>query len=393
MKSAAEHIERSSAAWSSSEGTLPTRREDAITVIWGSCSGLPSGAKKLLDIAYEHPVAPWVLQGKPTPADPDDPLVSILPGHLDVHSGTALSEPSESSKQWMWAGCKDREGAKAAMANAPGAGHMLPYFDHCLDAPEPVTREELVDRRVSTGRVGFATYHWLVNEAKVEPAAARTLARAIILDGRWLLNAPPSLRLPHAREAPKDREGLQIYITPEGVTESIARRIDFDESGRPVQADLDDAGTYRDLHYTFESEAERQQRFVEDGEKWSGRVALAAHRTQAWDTIDPALGATTHYGFSAALVVLVDDRLDPLRVLPLHDEGSTMSAAATIDVGPDRVTIRCDGDAPEQPLTNALPACVDPEATLDVRVADDATVQHVVDALGFLGEHPRRIID
>jgi hypothetical protein len=178
---------------------------------------------------------------------------------------------------------------------------------------------------------------WL-REHGVAAADARTITRELFFAAAAMgapiqLLLPDDLRLPMASHGDPLRDGVPLIIGPDDIR-AMDRRVVALENGALPAATT--AGDPIDPLYDLLAEEAGQARTLTSrvGDAWEGTLVVAAHRDTPWTTAERVLATATQAGFHrGVLVVLVDDRIDPIRTVVLHEPGRPASAVAVPEGG------------------------------------------------------------
>jgi hypothetical protein len=331
-------------SWSPRAGTLPDFSLDAVAAIWARCPTLPGEAKLVLDYRVSYDVV--------EPSD-EARLDALLPGRVPMLEieGAAWS----AAEAWRMSFCEDWE-ALASELRAVDPSAVEPakeaalVWERCLAGQDLVTRDEFLPTYRPSTLVGFALHRWLT-EAHVDEEIADPLARAVVLGGHWRIRPSKGMLLPAAEVETRLGNDLVIGLGLEGVALADGRIIARHTAGgfateptpEPIVRALHD-----DLSNVTRAMAMESTR---PGERWPATIQVLAHRDLPWSTVRPVLVTAALVGPGrVGLVVLANDRIDPLRSLVIHDaEGGgeilELNATTTVQEVVDAVVAR-EGAAP-----------------------------------------------
>lgn len=328
LGAAAKAIEERAAAWSPALGTMPDFSFDAISAVWKHCPDLPDEAKRLLDASVDHSSMPSLAElaaaeGRPAPAVNDDPLDAELRGHAAFHG----VDEAATKAAWAWRAtlCPSYSVIALEAGALPASERGALFWSGCLDRFDLMTRDEYL-RLHGSANVGFALHRWLI-DGGVDPAVARPLGRAVELGRHWMMEGRDrALRLPAAEVETRVEDGL-IVAVEEGAIALGGRAVErFDPShGPPTVPSVDGEPIVSSLVDALTEEREHGRTLAERrGQRWDAFAVVLVDRALTWSVLRPVVASADAAGFERVAVFgLANERIDPLRVVVIHDAAAT----------------------------------------------------------------------
>ncbi len=317
---------------------VPDFSFDAIVALWNHCPALPEEAKFLLHAHVDHQLMPSLAdkaaeQGLPAPAVNDDPMDTKLPGHMRFHEVTDETRTAA----WTWRApmlCPDFPDIAKDVGRLSSSGRRPIVWDRCLSRFTFVTRDEYVRSNADVDIMGFAVHRWLT-DVHVDDGIATPIARALTLGGhRVMTTRRGELKLPSAAKGTSFDGVPLLEVRSDQIYFSIRKVALLDSSGRPDGIESRDGEEVVPvLIDRIAEEIKASMKLAEKrGTPWESRVVVLVDRELAWSTLRPLLASAHLAGIQRIdVAVLVDDFLEPLRSVVVHD---TTGTAPPLEVSP-----------------------------------------------------------